>query len=225
MEGSWPREPGASSCGAVRWLFVQGQSKGMNEEGRARNQPQSPFRLELTQLRRPLGWKKLLSSLSMFMAVPREVCGKCGVSLPGVFQQCVGWLPSPSSGAAGKVPVGRAEGGGQRGGSTHPASRREGAGGPDCSPAQPRAGQPGRRVGCSFHRGPHHGRPDAPEGCPPWVPSSELKIWAPASKGAGGRREPMLGRGQTNGFPVVPLGRVCLERSASRESLGPPGRR
>lgn len=225
MEGSWPREPGASSCGAVCWLFVQGQSKGMNEEGPACSQPQSPFRLELTRLRRPLDWKKLLSSLSTFMAAPREVCGKCGVSLPGVFQQCVGWLPSPSSGAAGKFPVGRREGGGHREvvPPTPPAGC-EGAGGPDCSPAQPRAGRPGRRVGCLVHRGPYHGWPDAPEGCPPWVPSSELKIWAPASKGAG-RRELMLGRGQTNGFPVVPLGRVCLERSASQESLGPPGRR
>lgn len=104
-----------------------------------------------------------------------------------------------------------------------PPGGSEDAGGPERSPAQPHAGQPGRHVNPLVHRGPHHGRPDAPEGCPPWMPSSELKIRASASKDTG-RREPMPGRGQADGSPVVPLGRVCLERSASRESLGPPGR-
>ena len=86
-----------------------------------------PLRLEiapeLIQLWSLLDWKKLLSSFSTFVAAPREVCRKREVVLPRIFQQCVGWLPSPSSGAARKVPVGRADGGEQREvvPSTHPA--------------------------------------------------------------------------------------------------------
>ena len=43
MEVSWPQEPGTLWCGAVRWLFVQEQSEGMNEEGPAHSQLWSPL--------------------------------------------------------------------------------------------------------------------------------------------------------------------------------------
>lgn len=162
----------------------------------------------------------------MFVAAPRECAGSGGSSFPGFFSSVWVGSPPPVQEQLGRYLWAEWTVGGRERWFLPPIPpvESEGAGGPDCSPAEPCAGQPGRRVDPSVHRGPHHRRPDAPEGCPPWVPSSELKIRAPASKSAW-RREPVLGRGQTNGSPVVPLGRVCLEKSASRESLGPLGRR
>lgn len=137
-----------------------------HEQGGPPQQPAlQPLRLEIASE---------LHSASL--AAARDAGGEthwAGVVLLGSFRSV--WFVSPPAfqEPSGKVPCRPSGGMGSRWVGQRevfppiPPGRNEGAGGPDCRPDEPCAGQPWRCDDSTSHRGPHQGQPDSPEWYPP----------------------------------------------------------